>query len=50
VASVMIDSTFPSEWLNPLRLPVWFEPHFSTAMISVFGLVAVERASKRFGK
>ena len=50
VASVMIDSTFPSEWINPLRLPTWFEPHFSTAMISVFGLVAVERASKRFGK
>ena len=30
-------------WFSPLELPKWFQPHFSTALASVFGIAAVER-------
>ncbi len=37
-AAVMIDSTFPMQWLTPLELPAWFQPHFHWALASIFGL------------
>lgn len=46
-ASVMIDSTFASDWLNPLELPAWFQPHFGTALASIFGIAAAERIFRR---
>lgn len=46
-AAVMWDSTFPSAWLNPLELPAWFQPHFGTALASIFGIAAAERILRR---
>jgi hypothetical protein len=46
-AAVMIDSTFASDWLNPLELPAWFQPHFGTALASIFGIAAAERIFRR---
>ncbi|MEL6960674.1 MAG: hypothetical protein AAGL89_17180 [Pseudomonadota bacterium] len=48
VAAVMIDTTWPSDLINPLELPEWFKPHFSTVLISVCGLAAVNRVVGRF--
>ena len=45
-AAVMIDSGFPSEYLNPLELPEWFKPHFQMTMLSVFGINTIERWRK----
>ena len=45
--AVLIDSTFPSDWLNPLELPHWFQPHFHTALGSIFGIAAAERILRR---
>ena len=42
-AAIMIDSTFPMDWLTPLELPKWFQPHFWAAMASIFGLSIIER-------
>lgn len=41
--SIMVDSTFPMEWLTPLELPDWFKPHFYVAMASIFGIATVDR-------
>jgi hypothetical protein len=46
-AAVMLDSTFPSDWVNPLELPYWFQPHFGTALASIFGIAAAERILRR---
>lgn len=46
-AAVMIDSTWPSDLFNPLELPTWFQPHFSTALASIFGIAAAERIFRR---
>ena len=46
-AAVMLDSTFPSDWFNPLELPGWFQPHFGTALASIFGIAAAERILRR---
>jgi len=46
-AAVMWDSTFPSTWINPLELPGWFQPHFGTALASIFGIAAAERVLRR---
>lgn len=43
IVAVMIDSTFPMEWLTPLRLPEWFVPHFYLIVASIFGISAAER-------
>lgn len=48
VAAVMIDSTWPSDLLNPLQLPEWFKPHFNTVLISLCGLAAVKHVVTRF--
>ena len=45
--AVMVDSTFPSDWFNPLELPGWFQPHFGTALASIFGIAAAERILRR---
>jgi len=42
-AAIMIDSTFPMEWLTPLELPKWFQPYFWAAMASIFGLSIIDR-------
>lgn len=46
-AAIMVDSTFPMDWLTPLELPKWFQPYFWAAMASVFGLSIIERRLKR---
>lgn len=43
LAAIMIDSTFPMDWLTPLELPNWFKPHFHLALASVFGIAAADR-------
>lgn len=50
VATIFIDSTFPSEWLNPLELPNWFKPYFDTVMVSIFGLSGVKYAAKNWNR
>ncbi len=42
-AAIMIDSTFPMDWLTPLELPKWFQPYFWAAMASIFGLSILDR-------
>lgn len=34
-------------WFSPLELPAWFQPHFATALASIFGLATVERIINR---
>lgn len=46
IASIMIDSTFASEWFNPLELPNWFKPHFHIIVASIFGISTFERVIK----
>ena len=45
--SILVDSTFPMEWLTPLELPEWFKPHFYVAMASIFGIATVDRWLRR---
>lgn len=47
VAAILIDSTFPMEWLRPLELPEWFKPYFGMVSASIFGLATFERIVKR---
>lgn len=46
-AAVMIDSTFPSDYLNPLELPKEFKDYFLIALSSMFGLTTIERILRR---
>ena len=46
-AAILIDSTFPSDYLNPLELPEWFKPQFSVALASIFGISTFERVINR---
>lgn len=48
LASVLADSMFPSNWLNPLELPEWFKPQYAAALASVLGIGAAERTVKFF--
>jgi hypothetical protein len=48
LAAVLIDSIWPSDWLNPLELPEWFKPQYAAALASVVGISAAERAVKFF--
>jgi hypothetical protein len=43
IAAIMIDSTFPSNLINPLELPEWFKPHFSIVVASIYGASLVSR-------
>ena len=45
--AILIDSTFPSDWLNPLEIPQWFQPSFATALASIFGIAAAERILRK---
>lgn len=47
VAAILIDSTFPLEWLTPLQLPGWFVTRFDMILASVFGLATFERVVRR---
>lgn len=47
IAAIMVDSTFPMDWLTPLELPNWFKPHFHIVVASLFGISAAERFLKR---
>ena len=47
IGAIMIDSTFPTDWLTPLELPAWFQPHFGVIIASIFGISAVDRFLKR---
>lgn len=42
-ASILVDSTFPTDLVNPLKLPQWFEPYFGWTMSSVLGIAAMDR-------
>ena len=46
-ASIMVDSTWPSDYVNPLELPEWFKPHFHIAIASIFGISTFERVINR---
>jgi hypothetical protein len=46
-AAVMIDSTWPSDWINPLELPDVFKEYYATALASIFGISAAERILRR---
>jgi len=46
-SAVMIDSTWPSDWLNPLELPSDFKGFFATALASIFGISAAERILRK---
>ena len=35
---IMIDSMWPSDYINPLKIPEWYMPYFGAVMISVTGL------------
>lgn len=48
LAAVLIDSIWPSDWLNPLELPEWFKPQYAAALASVLGIGAAERTAKFF--
>lgn len=45
--AVLVDSTWPMDWLAPLELPEWFKPHFYVAMASIFGIATVDRWLRR---
>lgn len=47
ILAVFFDSAFPSSWLNPLELPGWFQPHFGTIMVGLFGIGAASRLWRR---
>lgn len=47
IGSIFVDSTFPSDYLNPLELPEWFKQHFSTIVTSIFGLAIAQRFLNR---
>lgn len=47
VAAILLDSTFPMDWLTPLQLPEWFKPYFGMVCASVFGLATFERVIGR---
>lgn len=50
VGSILVDSAFPSVYLNPLELPRWFLPYFDTAMVSVFGLSAADKIATKWNR
>lgn len=37
-AMIMIDSMWPSDYVNPLKIPDWYEPYFGAVMAGVVGL------------
>ena len=47
VAAILIDSTFPMNWLTPLQLPGWFMSRFDMILASIFGLATFERIVRR---
>src|SRR5690606_2290419 len=47
IAAIMVDSTFPMEWLTPLQLPGWFMSRFDLILASIFGLATFERVVGR---
>lgn len=47
IAAILIDSTYPMDWLTPLQLPEWFKPYFGMVCASVFGLATFERVIGR---
>lgn len=47
LAAILVDSTYPLEWLTPLELPQWFKPHFYMMCASIFGLGTFERVVGR---
>lgn len=48
IAAVLADSIYPTDYLNPLELPEWFKPHFTTILASVAGLAVTERVFDKF--
>ena len=47
LAAILIDSTFASDYFNPLELPNWFKPHFHIMVASIFGISTFERVINR---
>jgi hypothetical protein len=47
IAAIFIDSTWASDYINPLKLPVWFEDDFSVIVASLFGLAAAKTLMSR---
>jgi hypothetical protein len=46
IAAILIDSTWPMDWLTPLQLPGWFMSRFDMILASIFGLATFERIFK----
>ena len=42
IAAIFLDSTVGSDYINPLKLPSWFEDDFSVIVASLFGLAAAK--------
>jgi len=47
IAAIFIDSTFASDYINPLELPEWFKEHFYIIVTSVFGIAVTQRFLNR---
>lgn len=47
IAAIMVDSTFPMDWLTPLELPQWFQPIFHIIVVGLFGISVTERFLNR---
>ena len=47
IEAIFIDSTWASDYINPLKLPVWFEDDFSVIVASLFGLAAAKTLMSR---
>ena len=50
ITAILIDSTWPSDFFNPLELPDWFKEHFAVIVASIFGLPVVKTAIASWGK
>jgi hypothetical protein len=47
VASVFVDSTWPSDWLNPLAVPDPFVSTLNIVIAALFGLGAVDKLFRK---
>jgi hypothetical protein len=38
MSAIAIDSTFPSDYINPLELPDWYKPYFTQVTLVLLGI------------
>lgn len=41
MGAIAFDSTFPSDFINPLELPNWYKPYFAQVTVALLGLTTV---------